>query len=449
MAQKAAFSRTFASQVAAAATWQSPGAGCRSRDPADIYSRPAAGSKMHANLIQRSARLKTKTVAPARNQMAGSNRKKRNRRRFHRRTPPGAPPGIVEVDPKATPPSVRLIAFGPQALDERALDTPATLLDFLGKWPVTWVNVEGLGDAATIRELGRLFALHPLALEDVVNVHQRPKVEQYGDHLFVVARMVRYNGRLETEQVSMFLGRGFVLTFLEDPGDAFDPVRQRLRGGQGRIRAASAGYLAYSLLDAVIDAYFPVIEAYGDRLERLEDSVIARPDRAAIAEIHEAKHELRHLRRTIWPLRDAVNELARDDSSLIDADTRVYLRDCYDHTIQIIDLVETYRELGADLSDLYLSSLSNRMNEVIKVLTIISTIFMPLSFIAGVYGMNFNTQRSPWNMPELNWAWGYLFALGLMAGVAALMLSFFHRQGWLAALRPPASGPPEEKARRA
>ena len=207
-------------------------------------------------------------------------------------------------------------------------------------------------------------------------------------------------------------------------------MRTRLRGG-GRLREASAGYLAYSLLDSVIDAYFPVVEAYAERLDRLEDRVIARPSRSSIAEIHSAKHDLRSLRRIVWPLSEAVNSLVRDPSPLVDDDTRVHLRDCYDHLVQIIDLVETYRELCSDLTDLYLSSISNRMNEIMKVLTIIATIFMPLSFITGLYGMNFHTERSPWNMPELNWRYGYPFSLGLMALTVLAMLWYFRRKGWL------------------
>jgi magnesium transporter len=221
-----------------------------------------------------------------------------------------------------------------------------------------------------------------------------------------------------------------LLTFIEDPGDCFESVRTRLRGG-GPLRESGPGYLAYSLIDAVVDAYFPVVETFAERLDRLEDRVIARPSRRAVAEIHAAKHSLRSLRRIVWPLREAVNSLVRDPSPLIDDNTRVHLRDCYDHLVQIIDLVETYRELCSDLTDLYLSSLSNRMNEVMKVLTIIATLFMPLSFITGLYGMNFHTERSRWNMPELDWLYGYPFALGMMALTALGMLWYFWHKGWL------------------
>jgi magnesium transporter len=306
-----------------------------------------------------------------------------------------------------------------------------------GRWPVLWVNVTGLGDAQLIQDLGRTFGLHPLALEDVVNVHQRPKVEEYPGNLFIVLRIPRDGDRLQTEQVSLFLGEQFVLTFLEDPGDCYDRVRRRIHEARGRLRTAGADYLAYALIDATIDAFFPVVERYTERLDVLEDAISLNPQRHLLPALHGIKQDLRTIRRVFWPLRDEVNKLLRDQTAWFTPETRVFLRDCYDHTVQILDIVETYREIGADLTDLYQSSLSNRMNEVMKVLTIIATVFMPLSFIAGVYGMNFNTEVSRWNMPELNWSAGYAFALTLMAAVAAAMLYFFHRQGWLGSLTLP------------
>lgn len=374
--------------------------------------------------------------------MSRAHRKKRRQTQFFRRTSPGAAPGTLAVDPHATPPVVRVMAYDAQTLFERQAPTAAEVEPFLGQGHVVWVNVEGLGDAATLQKLAQMFGLHPLALEDVVNTHQRAKVEQYGEVLFIVARMSSLGERLETEQVSLFLGRGFVLTFLEDPGDSFDPVRERLRQGHAKLRAGNSGYLAYALLDAVIDAYFPIIEAYGDRLDVLEDDVILRPDQHCIARVHDAKRDLRTLRRAVWPLREALGLLNRDECRLLDAETHVHLRDCHDHVIQIIDLVETYRELGSDLTDLYLSSLSNRLNEVMKVLTIISTVFIPLSFVAGVYGMNFNPESSPWNMPELKWRWGYPFALSIMAAMVVSMAAFFYRKGWLWALTPTGGASP-------
>ena len=374
-----------------------------------------------------------------------SRKNRRKQAQFRRHTEPGSAPGQVVVDPAARQPVTRVIAYDRENLIDRTIENIEEIRGMLGKSRVTWVNVDGLGSAEVIKKLGEIFHLHPLALEDVVHVHQRPKVEQYGEHVFIVARMACLEQRLETEQVSIFLGADFVLTFLEDPGDSFDPVRARLKAGHARARDQGAGYLAYALLDAIVDAYFPIVEEYGDRLDDLEDDVILRPERNAIARVHDAKRDLRTLRRAVWPLREAINGLIREPTPLLSDETRVYLRDCYDHTVQIIDLVETYRELGADLSDLYLSGLSNRMNEVMKVLTIISTIFIPLSFIAGVYGMNFDTQASSLNMPELKWRWGYPFSLALMASVTAAMLAFFIRRGWLRALSPTGTNPPAMK----
>ena len=234
------------------------------------------------------------------------------------------------------------------------------------------------------------------------------------------------------EQFSLFLGPNFVLTFDEQPGDCFDPVRERVRRKHGRVREAGADYLAYALLDTIVDCYFPLLERYGEQLEDLEETIISQPNHTVVAAIHDIKRDLLSLRRAIWPQRETFNTLLRDKTPLLTDETRLHLRDCYDHTVQLIDLIETYRELGADLMDIYLSSVSNRTNETMRVLTVIATIFIPLTFIAGVYGMNFNAGTSPWNMPELGWYWGYPLVLGLMAMVAAGQLFFFWRKGWLA-----------------
>jgi magnesium transporter len=265
----------------------------------------------------------------------------------------------------------------------------------------------------------------------VVNVHQRAKVEEYGDELFIVARMADLGCGAATEQLSMFVGKNYVLTFQEEPGDCWDPVRERIRKGVGRIRGAGPDYLAYALLDASIDAYYPVLEAFGERLDALEDAVLLRPDRGTIDSIHAMKSELLLLRRAIWPHREAIAHLSRDSTPLVTEATRIYLRDCYDHVVQIVDLVETYRELTADLKDLYMSAVSNRINETMRVLTIISTIFIPITFIAGIYGMNFDPSYSPFNMPELRWYLGYPFALGLMAVTGLGTLFYVWWQGWL------------------
>ena len=372
--------------------------------------------------------------------------RRRRHHRSHRSTPPGTAPGTLTVDPEAPKPVIHVMAYGPDEWTERDIVDPESVRDFLGKWPVTWVNVYGLGDARVLTELGKIFALHPLALEDVVNLHQRAKVEQYGAHEFIVAQMVTFLEHVETEQLSLFLGHNFVLTFEERAGDCLDPLRDRIRTGTGRVRAAGPDYLTYAILDAVIDAYFPVLERYGEHLEALEDDVIVRPDNRAIRGIRAIKHDLLTLRRAIWPHRDAINSLFRDAAPMISEETRIYLRDCYDHVIRIMDLLETYRELATGLMDVYLSSVSNRMNEVMKVLTIIATIFIPLSFIAGLYGMNFNSDKSPWNMPELAWRYGYPFALGLMAAVALGLLVFFWRRGWIGPAIDVAARPDEEAA---
>jgi magnesium transporter len=338
------------------------------------------------------------------------------------------------ADPEAPHPVIRILAYGPEEVVEQEITEPGRVRDFLNKWPVLWLDVEGLGDVETIRTLGEVFGLHRLALEDVLSVHQRPKIEQYGEYYFIVTRMVRLGEHLETEQLSLFLGKNFILTFQEGrPGDCLNLIRERIRQKGGRIREAGLDYLAYALLDAIVDCYFPILEEYGERLEAFEDEILTRPYGDTVARIHEIKRNLLTLRRAIWPQRETFNTLLRDELPLVTNETRLYLRDCYDHVTQLIDLIETYRELGADLIDVYLSSISNRTNEIMRVLTVISTIFIPLTFIAGVYGMNFNSSASPWNMPELNWFWGYPLSLALMAAVALGQLIFFRRRGWLGA----------------
>jgi magnesium transporter len=351
--------------------------------------------------------------------------------KFSRRSLPGSAPGTLIADPNALQPTVRLVAYGPAGVLEEEIADVRTIVHRLQEWPVAWIRVAGLGDVSLIAKLGEIFNLHRLALEDVVNVHQRPKVEQYKGHCYVVVRLVRDETSFASEQVSIFLGRNFVLTFQERPGDFFDPIIQRIRGGIGRIRTAGTDHLVYALIDAVTDCYFPVLERYGEALESLENAVVFDPGRHVIERIHEMKYGLLTLRRAAWPLREALATLYRDPIPLIDDEERVYLRDCYDHTVQIIDLLENYRDVASSLMEVYLTSISNRTNEIMKVLTIFTAVFIPLTLIAGIYGMNFDTRRSPWNMPELRWAWGYPFALALMAAVAAGLLLYFRRRGWL------------------
>ena len=369
--------------------------------------------------------------------------KLRAARIFRRRTAPGSEPGTLVVDPQASRPRVNVLAFGPEELQEKHNVDPAELEALVGRYPVTWVDVQGLGNADVIRALGRVFDLHRLALEDVINVHQRPKAEEFDDHLFLVARMPHSDQTVHTEQLTMFLGQGFVLSFQEHYGDCFDPIRERIRTGRGRLRNAGADYLAYALLDTAIDAYFPLLEGFGETVEEMEDCVVDDPASVPVNRIHDVRRQLLTVRRAVYPLRDMTNTLVRDESPFISEQTRVYLRDCYDHTVQLLDMVETYREIASGLVELYLSSLSNRMNEIMKVLTIIATIFIPLGFIASLYGMNFDPSASPWNMPELKWYLGYPFALGLMLVVALVLVWYFWRRRWIG----PGAGAGTDKSR--
>ncbi|MBL8746012.1 MAG: magnesium/cobalt transporter CorA [Phycisphaerae bacterium] len=352
-------------------------------------------------------------------------------RRFKRRSKPGAAPGVVMVDPVAPAPVIRAIAYGPSEWIEQPLASVADAEPLLSKYPVVWLNIDGLGDAGVITDFGKRFGLHPLALEDVVNTHQRPKVEAYDQHLFFVARELMLRDRLETDQLSLFLGRNFVLSFQEYAGDCFDPVRARLRDGAGRFRTRGPDFLVYALLDAVIDSYFPIVEQLGESLEAIEERILSEPRQADVARLHDIKRDLFQIRRAAWPLREAINSTIRDAHPLIADETRTFLRDCADHTIQIIDLVETDREVSADLRDIYLSAVSNRMNQVMKVLTIISTIFIPLTFLAGVYGMNFHTDAGPLSMPELLWEYGYVTFWIVSILIAAGLLGLFAYLGWM------------------
>ncbi|MFN0009432.1 MAG: magnesium/cobalt transporter CorA [Planctomycetota bacterium] len=352
------------------------------------------------------------------------------RRRTKRRSPPGTSPGTLIADPAAPKPVLTLIAYGPEGVREEAAGDLGEQRRTLAGYSVLWLDVGGLGDAGTIQRIGEAFGLHRLALEDVINVHQRPKVEVYGEHRFIVARAIDAPGTTDTEQLTVFLGPGFVVTFQEQPGGCFDFVRERIRSGKGVIRSSGPDYLVYSLLDAAIDTFFPALESLGERLETLEDEIVTAPRADSLSHVHAIKRDLLSLRRAVWPQREALSFLLREDEGVISRSTRVYLNDCYDHTVQLMDLVETYREIASGLTEIYLSSMSHRLNEVMKVLTMIATIFIPLTFIVGVYGMNFDTSW-PWNMPELRWKYGYPACLAAMALIGVGLYLWFRRRGWV------------------
>lgn len=364
---------------------------------------------------------------------------KRRKRRFRRHSRPSALPGTIAPQPDSSPSTVRLIQYGPGRHRDVEVDDASTLVRQTDESSVTWVDVCGLRDGKVIKSVGETFHLHRLALEDAVNLHQRPKVEMYGETLFFVARAmpdqdsITHGDPLDSHQVAFFLGRDFVVTFREPETKCIDSVRERLRTAKGRIRDCGADYLLYTLIDVTVDSFFPVLEEHGERLDLLDEIIAEKPHQDCIRQIHDLRSELLTIRRSVWPLREAINSLIRDSGDLIGDETDLYLRDCYDHTVQIIDVIETDRELCSDLRDFYLTTISNRMNQVMKFLTIIATLFIPLTFVTGLYGMNFNTQASGLNMPELNWPWGYPMVLFIMATTTIGLLVYFRRKGWLSA----------------
>ncbi|UKO98497.1 magnesium/cobalt transporter CorA [Nostoc sp. UHCC 0870] len=348
---------------------------------------------------------------------------------------PGTVPGTIIIDADAPPPTILLIDYNQTDFIRQQIATPEESIPYLDQESISWVDVQGLGNQDILERMGRVFELSPLVLEDVVNVSERPKVEDYDDQLLFIARMVVPKEKtygFYSEQVSLILGKHYLLTVQEEPEhDCFEGVRVRIEKGRGTIRRKGTDYLAYALLDAIIDGFFPVLERYGEQLEDLEEEVIVKPTRKTLQKIYHLRRELLQLRRAIWPQRDAINSLIRDRSDLISEEVQIYLRDCYDHAVQVMDMVETYRELASGLMDVYLSAVGNKMNEVMKLLTVVSSIFIPLTFIAGIYGMNFNTEKSPYNMPELNWYWGYPLCLAIMGFIGFGLLFLFWRRGWL------------------
>ncbi len=342
----------------------------------------------------------------------------------------GLPPGtLVHIGEKRTE-NVRisLIDYDVHNVEEKSDLTVEGCIPFKASPTVTWVNVTGIHDISIVENFGKVFDIHPLVLEDVVHTGQRPKMEDMEDYLFIVLKMLSVgNGEntFEAEQLSLILGSNFVISFQEREGDVFQPIRDRIHIGKGRIRKSGSDYLAYTLMDAIVDNYFVILENMGEKIEILQEAVLSEPDPAHLREIQELRREMAFLRRSIWPLREAINALQRTESPLIGDSVAPYLRDVYDHTIQVIETIETLRDAVASTLDIYLSSLSNKMNEVMKVLTIIATIFIPLTFIAGIYGMNFKY------MPELEWHWGYPAVWFVMLVLGVLMLLGFRRKNWL------------------
>jgi len=343
---------------------------------------------------------------------------------------PGAPPGtLVHTGPrKVEEVRISFIDYDEERIREREIEGIEECYPFRETPTATWVNVDGLHDVDPVRGVGEHFGFHPLVLEDVLSVGQRPKVEEYEAYLYLVLHMLSYDAAtrsVQNEQLSLILGENYVFTFQERPGDVFDGVRERIRNGNARIRSRGPDYLAYALMDAVVDAYYGVLERIGDEMERLDFEVMENPEEDTLHRIHDLKREMLVIRRAVWPLRDVMSHLLRSDHPRITEETQVYLRDVYDHAVQALDTVETLRDLASGLTDLYLSSVGQRTNEVMKVLTIMASIFIPLTFLAGIYGMNFE------HMPELGRPWAYPALLGLMLVVAAGMVWYFRRKGWI------------------
>ncbi len=354
--------------------------------------------------------------------------KPKTKRRRSRKA--GLPPGtLVPVgEARSGPISLTLTQFNADTHQEHSIHNIEDIPSLHNDNVVSWLNVSGIHDLGLIEKIGTAFQLHPLVLEDIVNTEQRPKGDDYGTYAFLVAKSLVYTvatRQLATEQISIVFGQGFVLTFQENGTDPFSPVRERLRTGRGRLRTARADYLVYALMDAIVDNYFGILEGIGEVTEQVEEQLLSDPKPDVLRELYQLRRCILFVRRAVWPLREVIGTLQRGQSQLVTEFTRTYLADVYDHTIQLIDAIETFRDIIAGMLELYLSSASNRMTAVMKVLTVITTIFMPLSFIAGIYGMNFE------HMPELRSPWGYPMTLLAMVGIASGMLWFFHRKGWL------------------
>ncbi len=341
----------------------------------------------------------------------------------------GLPPGTVVYSGEVRKRDIGITVFDydEDHVDEKSVSSIDEVLAFRDSKAVTWINVDGIHDTSIIESLGDHFGIHPLVQEDIVSVGQRPKFEDFDDYFFIVLKMLSYDDKkdeIESEQVSFIVGNNYVISFQEHVGDVLDPVRNRIRQRKGRIARMGPDYLAYALIDIIIDNYYSILEKIGDRIESMEEDLLGNPSIDTLHSIQRSKRDMIYLRKSIWPLREAINGLERCESKLISKQTRIFLRDVYDHTIQVIDTVESLRDMVSGMLDMYMSSASNRMNEVMKVLTIIATIFIPLTFIAGIYGMNFEF------MPELSVRWAYPAVLGVMGVVGLAMLMYFKKKNW-------------------
>ena len=342
----------------------------------------------------------------------------------------GLPPGtLIHIGAKkAEKVRITIIDYDEAQFQEKEAKTVEECLPFKDKPTVTWINIDGIHQVETIEKIGKHFSIHPLLLEDIANAGQRPKMEDFEDYIFIVLKMLCYDEKdneIKVEQVSIIVGTNFVISFQEREGDVFNPIRERVRNGKGRIRKMGTDYLAYSLMDVIIDNYFIILEKLGERIEGIEKKLVTNPTPETLQEIHNLKREMIFLRKSVWPLRELISGMERAESPLIKECTRIYLRNIYDHTVQVIDLIETSRDMLSGMLDIYLSSVSNKMNDIMKVLTIIATIFIPLTFIVGIYGMNFQY------MPELGWRWGYFGVLSIMVIIGIGMLIYCRMKKWL------------------
>jgi len=347
----------------------------------------------------------------------------------HKPKAPQLPPGTVTHvgQRRLEKAKITLIDYTVDKFQEKELANIEAAFTDRPAGGVTWINIDGLHDTELTEKIGRHFGIHPLVLEDLSNTTQRPKYENYDNYIFIVIKMLYYSeetGKTTAEQLSLIVGPNYLLTFQEQPGDIFDPLRERIRTAKGPIRSAGPDYLAYSLIDAVVDNYFVILEAFGEKIEDIEDRLVSNSKPKILQTIHQLKREMLFIRRAVWPLREVINGLQRRESPLIQETTGVYLRDLYDHTIQIVDTIENYRDMASGMLDIYLSSVNTRLNEVMKVLTVFASIFIPLTFVTGVYGMNFKY------MPELSWHYGYFMVWGVMLTGALVMLAYFKRKRW-------------------